>query len=406
MATSLILLISDAADDLVSAALVRPDHEVTTVADADAGILADANADVVVVDLDGPARRTVDACRAVRESKSLTTVPILAISQTDDVEERIELLEAGVDDVIARPFDARELDARVEALILRVQRSRDVKGGRSESPVITFRDRGERRVVCVFSPKGGVGTTTVAVNIAAALAAANPDQVAIVDLDVQFGQVATHLNVAAQQSIVDLCRDSSALRDAGVLKSFLARHPSGLFVLAAAATPEGADVVTASAVQQILETATRTFTHVVVDAGSELDPRSEAVLTRATDVVIVVTPEFPALKAVHAFREILNASGGQVAETSFVLNNIFAREILKLRDIEEALETKVSMTIPYDAFAFLKGVNEGVPVVIGAPRTAAAEQLSRLAQRLAGTEGQAPAVEHKAKGLGGLFSRG
>jgi pilus assembly protein CpaE len=159
-------------------------------------------------------------------------------------------------------------------------------------------------------------------------------------------------------------------------------------------------------VQRLLETAGRAFQSVVVDAGSIVDARSEAVLAKATDIAIVVSPEFPALKSVHAMRELLDGSSDPLAETSFILNQIFAREILRLRDIEEALGTKIAMTIPHDAFVFLKGVNEGVPVVIGAPRSAAAEQLNRLATRMSGIDIPEAAAERRPKGLGALFGRG
>jgi pilus assembly protein CpaE len=403
---SRILLISDAVDDAVASALETPAHTVTRVPDPEAAIAAEGEHEVVVVDLGGDYRDVIGACRLVREDPGLTTVPILALSQGDDIDERIGLLEAGVDDVMVRPFDPRELDARVEALVLRYQRSKGLGDQSAGAPVITVRDTNQQRLIAVFSPKGGVGTTTIAVNLAVALATRSPGRVVIIDLDLQFGQVTTHLNMPPRLSIADMSRDDVSLRDPGVFQTYLDRHGSGLAVLSAPLTPEGASAVTESTVQRMLETAGRAFQTVVIDAGSIVDSRSEAVLAKATDIVIVVTPEFPALKSVHAMREILDASADQLAETSFILNQIFSREILRLRDIEEALGTKIAMTIPYDAFAFLKSVNEGVPVVIGAPRSAAAEQLNRLATRLSGIEIADPAAERRPRGLGALFGRG
>jgi len=403
---SRILLISDATDDAVATALETPTHVVTRVADPAGAASADGEHEVIVIDLEGDHRDVIEACRLVRESPGLATVPILALSQGDDIDERIGLLEAGVDDVMVRPFDPRELDARVEALVLRYQRSRGLGDGGGSGPVITARDATQQRLVAVFSPKGGVGTTTVAVNVAVALATRSAGRVAILDLDLQFGQVATHLNIPFRMSIAEMARDDVALRDPGVFQTYLDRHSSGLAVLAAPSTPDGASGVSESAVERLLETAKKAFQTVIVDAGSEIDPRSEAVLNRATDIVVMVTPEFPALKAVHALREILDASPDRLAETIFVLNQIFAREILRSRDIEEALGTKIAMTIPHDGFAFLKSVNEGVPVVVGAPRSAAADQLNRLATRLSGVEVPDVAADRRPKGLGALFGRG
>ena len=176
-------------------------------------------------------------------------------------------------------------------------------------------------------------------------------------------------------------------------------------VLGAPPTPDAAAGVTDEAVAAAVTTASAAHQVVVIDAGSVLDPRTESILTHATDLVIVVTPEFPALKAVHALAELLASSGTQLGETTYVLNEIFARELLRTRDIEEALETKIGMTVPYDAFAFLKSVNEGVPVVEASPRTAAAEQLGRLAARLAGLPSEAAPAERRSRGLSGLFGR-
>lgn len=405
LANSRILLISDSDVDAVETALKASNHGLTLAQDPAIAVEAGGDPEVILLDLDGPAQQTIDASRIIREAPALTLVPILALTHTDDVEDRIGLLEAGVDDVLARPFDPRELDARVEALVLRYQRSRDLSGG-SISPVITTRDGAQHRVIVVFSPKGGVGTTTVAVNVAVGLAQRFPDQVVIADLDLQFGQVATHLNIAGRLSIADLARDDVALRDPGTLRTYTDHHGSGLAVLAAPATPDGGSAVTEPMVRQLLDTAGRAYQYVVVDAGSGLDARSEAIIRQATDVLIVVTPEFPALKAVHALRELLTASGVDLSETSFVLNQIFSREILRLRDIEDALETKIALTIPYDGFAFLKSVNEGVPVVIGAARTPAAAQFGHLVARLVGIDGTSAPVERRAKGLAGLFGRG
>ena len=121
--------------------------------------------------------------RAPRRARAWPRIPVLCISQTDDVEERIRFLEAGADDVIARPFDARELEARVEALLLRFQRSRDLTPAYRRRLTTAPRPK----VVAVFSPKGGVGTTTIAVNIAILADQLHPERTMIVDLDLQFG---------------------------------------------------------------------------------------------------------------------------------------------------------------------------------------------------------------------------
>jgi pilus assembly protein CpaE len=307
----------------------------------------------------------------------MAAVPVLCITQTDDVEEKIHLLEAGADDVVAKPFDPRELEARVEALLLRFQRSKKL------APITTVGLASDGpRIVAVFSPKGGVGTTTIAVNVAMAAALRAPGRVGILDLDLQFGQAATHLNIQPRQTIADLVRDEQALSEPDLLRTYATAHGEGLQILASPGLPELAESVTPEHVEKILDTAPGTFDQIVVDAGSVLDERTMHVLDAATTVIIPVLPEIADLKAVHSLIDYLTEAGSVPAKTSFVLNQLFARQIIKTRDVEANLGSRVSVELPYDPFLYLKAVNEGVPVVLGAPRTAPAQAMSRLADQV------------------------
>jgi pilus assembly protein CpaE len=305
------------------------------------------------------------------------------VAATDDVEERIRFLEAGADDVIARPFDTREVEARIEALLLRFQRSKEL------APVISADGltlAKPRRTVAVYSPKGGVGTTTIATNIAVAAARRKPDRVVLVDLDLQFGGVASHLNLDPKQSII-VIRDEAALREPELLRTYAMRHDSGLHVLASPAGPEQAEQITSDHVTHILGTLLDGYDSVVIDAGSTLDDRTLTIFEASETIVLTVYPEMAALKAMSSLLDYLNEAGSIGAKSTFVLNNVFAREILKQRDVEAALGTKITMELPYDPFLYLKAVNEGIPIVLGAPRATAAERLTKLSSMAFGSDG-------------------
>ena len=314
----------------------------------------------------------------------MAPIPILCVAATDDVEERIGFLEAGADDVVARPFDGREVEARVEALLLRFQRSRELAPVISADGLTLARPR---RTVAVYSPKGGVGTTTIATNIAVAAAQRRMDRVVLLDLDLQFGGVATHLNLEPKQTLADVVRDDQCApraRDPAVV-----RHPPRQ----RAARPRCSGVARglradhADHVSHILGTLLEAYDAIVVDAGSLLDERALRVFEAAETIVLPVHPEMSALKAVHGLLDYLNETGSIGDKSTFVLNNMFAREILKPRDIESALGTRISSDLPYDPFLYLKAVNEGVPIVLGAPRSPAAEQLVKLSATAFGSDG-------------------
>jgi pilus assembly protein CpaE len=398
-ASSIIVLSTTAiSGDAVSPILTTAGYAVTDAGNADDAFARIVEHQLVVLDLgSGTAggKTAVELCREVRATPAMAAVPVLCVASSDDVEERISFLEAGADDVIARPFDARELEARVEALLLRFQRSRDLAPMVSDDGVMISR---AKRTVAVYSPKGGVGTTTVAVNVAVAAAASRPDKVVLVDLDLQFGGVATHLDLDPKQTLVDVIRDDTALKEPELLRTYAMRHDSGLHVLAAPMTPEASELITPEHIVHIVGTLLEGYEAVVIDAGSILDQRVLDIFELADTIILPVYPEISALKSVHGLLDYLNEAGSIGAKATFVLNNVFAREILKLRDIESALGTKISTDLPYDPFLYLKAVNEGVPIVLGAPRSAAADRLVKLSASAFGRDGVMAAPQPERKG--------
>jgi len=398
--TTSILLLSAVAEAAapMAAALRASGHDVTTLADAAEAIRRAGEFTLVTIDAVDPPRTSIEVCAEIRRTPSLSAIPVLCVSQTDDVEERVRFLEAGADDVIARPFDDRELEARVEGLLIRFRRSRDLApltGG--DTPVA-----GRRRLIACFSPKGGVGTTTIAVNVATALAQLSPRQVAIIDLDVDFGQVATHLNVKARLTIADLAADEGGIVEPELFRTYAENVEPGLDVIAAPATPEAGRLITADLVQQILAVGLVAYGTLVVDAGSTLDERSLAILDRAEAVIVPISPEIGALKALHGLLEYLTDEGAVPVKSTFVLNHLFARDMLSMRQIENSIAAKVDAELPYDAGLYLKAVNEGVPVLRGAPASAPARALARLAALTAGTDETGNGV-HDAKRGGGIL---
>jgi pilus assembly protein CpaE len=387
-ASTILLIEGDPAlADTITSALSGVGYTVTVVPEADEAFGQVANHQLVIIDVVTGAKSAVDICREIRATPSMASIPVLCVSQLDDVEDRIRFLEAGADDVVARPFDAREIEARVEALLLRFQRSKDLTAVVSKDGLTLSHTR---RTVAVHSPKGGVGTSTIATNIAMAAAQLRPDRVVIVDLDLQFGQVATHLNLIPRQTLADVVRDEAALREPELLRTYATRHDSGLHVLAAPIGPEAAQLITADHVDRILSTLLDSYERVVIDTGSWLDERTLRAFEHAESVVFVMNPEIPALKAMGALVEYLSEAGTVAAKSTFVLNNTFGREILKLRDVESALGTKIEMELPYDPFLYLKAVNEGSPIVVGAPNSAPASRLMALSATVFGSDGVVP----------------
>ena len=402
MTDTRILLLGSAPNETLDKVLGKPGRAVTRIDDPDKLRAAVADHDVVVLDT-VPAPRTVtDVTRELRANADLAELPILAITSSDDVEERIRLLEAGADDVMVRPIDERELDARVEALDLRHRRSKELR----PSTFVAATRRPGRRLIVVYSPKGGVGTTTVAVNLALAIGARMPDAAAVVDLTPMGGHVATHLDIRPKLTIADLIRDSQGLISPEILRTtYLTRHERGVQVLAGSPSPSTAQLMAGEDATRTLEGLLAAVPNVVADLGSHLDERVVASLEAADDVVIVVTPDFPTLKATHAFLEFLGNATTKIAEPTIVVNEIYALQTLTPGDIENALARRVAIRIPYDPLLYLRAANQGTPVFAAAPTSQPARRFDQLAAILLGEDAPAAAPEQRRRGLAGVFGR-
>ena len=402
MADTRILLLGNAASDPLVKVLGRAGRALTRIDDPSQLVETGTAHDVIVLDTMPSPGSLADLCRDVRAAPALAEVPILAITSTDDVEERIRLLEAGADDVMIRPVDERELDARVEALDLRHRRSRELRPG---ALVATTRRPGQRLIV-LYSPKGGVGTTTISVNVALAIAARDPDRVALVDLTPMGGHVATHLDLRPKLTVTDLMRDSPGAISPEILRStYLTRHEGGVLVLAGSPAPTTSTLMSGEETTRILEGVLAAVPTVVVDLGSHLDERVTAALDAADDVVIVVTPDFPALKAVHSFFEYLAESSSQAHEPTVVVNEVYALQTLTPGDIDNALGRRVAMRIPYDPLLYLRAANQGTPVFASAPTSQPARRYDQLAAILLGEDAPGAVQEPRRRGLAGIFGR-
>ena len=373
----------------LEAALTDAGHQVTSVATPADGVAAMRKTPVDLIVAEGLAAS--GAIASLRTASDARITPILIVSPAHDVEARIAFLEAGADDVIAGGFAPTELAGRVMALLIRTGRAAtDFASHTGSAEIITF-----------FSPKGGVGTTTLAVNTAVLLAggagakrsrpgstngALPVSRVLLIDFDLQFGQVATHLNLTPRYDLAALATDDPSLADPELARTYLTTHSSGLNVLAAPARPEADFRVSLEHLERIIELMQPSFDHILVDLGSRLDPRSLWLLEQSDAHVFVLFPEIAALRAMSLLMTFLADTTPLRARTHIVINHIFPKELLKTRDVENLLRAKPAAEVPYTEVEMIRSINEGVPLVSSRPTLPAAVAMRRVAQAVIGIE--------------------
>lgn len=296
-----------------------------------------------------------------------------------------EAMRAGVRDVVdPLSGDDRILDAFKRATEAAARARSNVRS--TERPA----ERGSV-VIAVASPKGGSGKTTVATNLAVGIASAAPGQVAIVDLDLQFGDVATALQLIPEHSIADAARSVASL-DAMSMKVMLTHHPLDLYALCAPETPAEGERVTAHQTTAVLELMQREFRYVIVDTAAGLGEQTLAALEAATDVVLICAMDVPGVRSFRTTLMTLDEVGLTTAPRHIVLTRADARVGLNVEDIERTIGRPIDVSIP-STRAVPLSINQGTPVLQSEQRrTAVSDALWQLTARFVdvGNDRRAP----------------
>lgn len=317
--------------------------------------------------------------RLARTRPETTAVMVLHELSTEVLQRAIR---AGVSDVIAMPTEPGQL---IEA----VQRAADALAvsppSRPAAPAAETAASG--RVVTVFATKGGAGTSFVATNLGVLLARNSDKPVAVVDADLQFGDVAVMLKLAPQHTIIEAVQQIDRL-DASLLRNLLVRHePSGVYVLPAPIEPAFADNVSLSDMLKILAVLRSFCSHVVVDTPAQFTDIILGLLEETDDIVLIAGMDIPHIKNVKIALQTLRLLNIPADKVKLTLNRANSKVKLDVAEVERTLQMKADCLIPSD-IAVPRAINKGVPLVLDAPRSGVARSLERLAAMFPARTGQ------------------
>lgn len=309
---------------------------------------------------------------AARFDRELPGTGVVLIG--DPAEISVAAMRAGVRDVLAPDTDTEALRIALDRVGQAVLARRTQAGGVAVPAVGAMNVPG--RVLTVLSPKGGAGKTTVATNLAIGIAQSAPGSVVLVDLDVQFGDVATALSLDPEYTLDDVVH-GAAVRDPIALKTHLTQHPSGLSVVCAPDNPAVADSITPDQVSALLAMLSTQFRYVVVDTAAGLEARTLAALDHTTDPVLLTTFDVPGARGLRKEIATLRELGMLTNARQVVLNFADPKAGLSVSDVEATIRSRVDLTVPFSK-AVTASLNTGTPLLQQKPNDAASKQLKKL----------------------------
>ncbi|MBN1659144.1 MAG: P-loop NTPase [Anaerolineae bacterium] len=337
--------------------------------------------DVVLVDIGSGILEQVELLNYLSAPGSACSVIVVAMSNEVDLVRQAMLV--GAQGFLLKPFGETDLLSSVrQAYDLAVQRRAQLEKAPPPQAGASSAHVERAPVVGVFSPKGGVGCTTLAVNLAVALREATGQETILVDGDLRFGDVDTALNIAGATSLATVIAQLDDLDDALLAKS-LAHHSSGIRVLPAPDHLDAADSIEPNDVRKLMRRLAGLGTgYVVVDIWSTLNDCTLSILDECDHLVVLTTPQVTALRDVYRFVEVLGLLKYDLSKIWLVLNHCYVPGELRLKDLERTLGRPIAQTIDYAPGPVLTSLNRGVPLVQAYPNTPAAEKIVALARQL------------------------
>lgn len=303
----------------------------------------------------------------------------IALLAEQDMPAVRRLAAAGARDLVIKPFAPRALQASVRQVLQR-ERPRHTM-----QPALLTQDTPASggSVIVVFGVKGGVGTTTIATNLAVALRRITSRRVALADFSPQFGDVGVLLNLWSKQTLHDLAAQPDPLDDRLVDQALVA-HRSGVDVLLGSDAPGLRAGLSDAQVRATVQALRARASYVLIDGGALLDRIGTTLLGLADQVLLVTTPEVPALKNTRQTLDYLTYQGLPCQRVALVLNRFPSVRGVTLHDIQQHVGHPVRANLPSDGPAVAYAINTGVPVLEQYPESWIAQSLLRLAASLAG----------------------
>jgi pilus assembly protein CpaE len=359
--------------------------------------------DVVLMDINMPDMDGIAATEQLGRAVPTASVVMMSVQGEADYLRRSML--AGAREFLVKPFSSDELTASIRQVHDRerekasrlavVAPSNAAPGG----PVGTNPSGEPGQVVAVFSPKGGVGRTTVAVNMSVAAATELGKKVVLVDGSFQFGDVGVLLNLNPKnKSIADLVPElEQAGNEVESIDTFVINHSAGIRVLLAPPSPEMAELITPTGIKRVIEALRLTHDLVVVDCTAFFNDTTLAILDSADIILTMLSLEITSIKNMRLFLEVADQLGYEPGKVRLILNRADSALGIRVADVEHSIGRKVDETIVSDGRSVVYALNRGVPFFLSNREAQVSQDILRLARSVVGDRSQVAATEDARK---------
>jgi pilus assembly protein CpaE len=319
---------------------------------------------VVMVDVDEQGAG-VDRIRHLHDRFPRTSIFVMSAKR--DTDWILNLMRAGAVEYLLKPLVEIELTESLQKIgRIWIQRPSDV---------------GERgKVISVYNPVGGMGTTTIAVNLAAALASDN-EKVALVDLNLICGDVASFLDVAPTYTLSSVTSNIARL-DANFLMTVMTRHSTGIYILTEPLEVHESFDITGEQIKRMLAFLRGIFSYVIIDTGGLLTGGPMAIFESSDFILFNSVLNLPALKNAKRYLSAMERAGLHKDKIKLIVNRYAPKEDIKIADAERVLGTTIFQTVPNDYSAVISSINRGTPIVRLMPGSPVSKAILKLAEML------------------------
>lgn len=325
---------------------------------------------IVLMDVNMPVMDGITATETI--ANEMPQCQVIVISVLGEQEYLRKAMYAGAKDYLVKPFEGAALLECIRHVHGREQKRR-VKN------VQPPKEQERGKVITLFSTKGGVGKTTIATNFASALGLDAKSKISIMDMDLQFGDVALFLNTVPKTSIVDLVNVVENL-DASVLNRYMTKYTNNVKILAAPFRPEQADDISAAQVTAIIKEMQYNYDYIVIDTAPIFNEITFTIMDLSDMIILVTSQDIPTLKNVSLCLEIMESLNYPAEKIKVILNRANSLGGMSVADSENLLKRKYYAAIPSDGKTVVTAANQGSPFVLTNPKTPVAKSIFTLAE--------------------------